>query len=92
MCLHWLVDGGHYPRMTWEVGTRVRVRQDPRFGPGPWPSEPTGCIVGPPQLVQGRKGPLITYWVEFDTPQLDADGDGPYSKSQVLEEYLEATE
>jgi hypothetical protein len=40
--------------------------------------------------VQGREGTLRTYWVEFDEPQLDTDGDGPYYKSQVLEKYLEA--
>jgi len=30
-----------------------------------------------------------TYWIRFDEPQLDADGDGPYSDSEVLERYLE---
>ena len=35
---------------------------------------------------------LTYYWVEFDTPALDADGDGPYGAAQVGEEFLEATE
>jgi hypothetical protein len=28
----------------WVVGSRVVVRQDPDYGPGPWPAEPTGRI------------------------------------------------
>jgi hypothetical protein len=35
------------------------------------------------------QGPERTYWVEFDEPQRDPDGDGPYASSQVLERYLE---
>jgi hypothetical protein len=35
---------------------------------------------------------LTTYWIEFDTPQLDADGDGPYAGSQVLDRYIEAAD
>jgi hypothetical protein len=27
--------------------------------------------------------------VEFDVPQRDTDGDGPYSMSEVLNQYLE---
>lgn len=30
-----------------------------------------------------------TYDVEFDVPQRDTDGDGPYSMSEVLGQYLE---
>jgi hypothetical protein len=29
------------------------------------------------------------YWVEFDEPQFDAEGDTAYAKAQVLESYLE---
>lgn len=74
--------------MTFVIGTRVQVLSDPDYGPGPWPAEPFGKIVGPPEAVEGRVGMLTTYWVEFDEPQLDTDGDGPYSKSQVLGRYL----
>ena len=75
--------------VTISIGTRVKVRRDPDFGPGPWPSEPTATVIGPPEMVEGRNGALTTYWVEFDEPQTDADGDGPYTTSQVLEKYLE---
>ena len=49
-----------------------------------------GKIAGPPQEVHGADGSLTTYWVEFDEPQLDPDGDGPFARSRVLEKYLEA--
>ena len=39
-------------------------------------------------MVRGLRGPLPTYWVVFDEPQRDAEGGGPYEKSQVLGKYL----
>lgn len=74
------------------IGTRVRVRSDPDFGPGPWPAQPTGRIGAGPDEVQGRDGVMRTYWIEFDEPQFDTDGSGPYRSSQVLEKYLQAIE
>jgi hypothetical protein len=35
---------------------------------------------------------MFTYWVQFDEPQRDTDGDGPYESSQVLSKYLETVE
>lgn len=75
------------------VGAHVRVIRDPQFGPGPWPAEPTGRIVASPAgelftEVETRQGPERTWWIEFDEPQRDADGDGPYRESQVMERYL----
>lgn len=69
-------------------GTRVRVHQDPDFGPGPWPDEPAGTV-GTFDMVETMQGPERTYWVRFEEPQRDVDGDGPYRESQVLERYLE---
>jgi hypothetical protein len=71
------------------IGDRVKVRRDLEFGPGPWPAEPTGTIASEYEVVEGRTGPLRTYWVVFDEPQIDAERDGPYTSSQVLEKYLE---
>ena len=71
------------------VGTRVRVRQDPDFPPGPWPAEPLGVVTDGPEEVPGRGGPMPTYWIRFDEPQVDVDGDGPYESSQVLGKYLD---
>lgn len=80
-----------------DVGSRVIVRRDPKFGPGPWPSEPTGQIVAAPDdssfsEVTTVSGLERSWWVSFDEPQLDADGDGPYRESQVLQRYLESAE
>lgn len=85
------------PPDDWAVGSRVRVRQDPDFPPGPWPSEPTGRIAAAPDgrssiEVDTRQGIERTWWVVFDEPQLDTDGDRPYCVSQVLERYLQAPE
>jgi hypothetical protein len=84
------------------LGTRVRVRRDPIFGPGPWPAEPTGTIIEAPDdsplyshgtpftWAETVRGPELQYWIAFDEPQVDADGDGPYARSQVSAKYLEA--
>lgn len=80
-----------------EVGSRVIVRQDLDYGPGPWPSEPTGRIVASPDGASFVEVPTVaglerSWWVAFDEPQLDADSDGPYRESQVLQRYLESAE
>ena len=80
-----------------DVGSRVIVRQDPDYPPGPWPSEPTGRIVANPDGASSSEivtvaGLERSWWVAFDEPQLDADGDGPYRASQVLQRYLESAE
>ncbi len=28
------------------------------------------------------------YWVVFDEPKIDADGDGPYAEAEILDIYL----
>src|SRR5215212_1998040 len=98
--------GGRDPRLA--IGARGRVRRDPRFPGGPWPSEPLATVVARPglrgeidrgvgsgelfRLVKHRSGPERHYFVEFDEPQLDADGQdggGPYQSAEVWEAYLE---
>lgn len=73
------------------VGSRVRVLQDAEYPPGPWPAQPTGTVIEGPVMVEGTEpNPLLsTYTVQFDEPQRDADGDGPYTVSEVLGQYLE---
>jgi hypothetical protein len=80
-----------------DVGSRVIVRQDPDFGPGPWPGEPNGKIVAYPDGarfvdVSTTAGSVRSWWVVFDEPQRDPDGDGPYRVSEVLQRYLELAE
>jgi hypothetical protein len=79
-------------------GGRVRVSDD--FF---WAKGATGTISAPPDavtslsgawdggLTRQEKSALRTntvYWVWFDEPQFDADGDGPYEGGQILESAL----
>jgi len=40
-------------------------------------------------VVKGVAGPIIFYFVRFDSPQDDGSGDGPYKVSEIDECYLE---
>lgn len=74
---------------------RIRVSDD--FF---WAKGATGKITEPPAEVVALSGPWdnnltrqeksalgvnTVYWVWFDSPQLDADGDGPYRGGQIHE-------
>ena len=64
-----------------------------------WAKGATGTVnVAPPEIValsgpwgdngltrqeRSALGENTVYWVLFDTPQLDADGDGPYRGGQI---------
>jgi len=76
-------------------GDRVTVSQDYH-----WAKNVRGRIGAPPaqvvglsgpwkdnltRTVQTRKGPVIFYWVWFDEPQRDAEGDGPYEGAEIPE-------
>jgi len=65
-----------------------------------WAKGATGTISAPPDAVTSLSGPWdsgltrrevsalgtrTVYWVWFDEPQFDADGDGPYSGGQISE-------
>ena len=80
------------------VGDRVQVSSD--FF---WASAATGTISTPPDEVVAISGPWdgglsreeksalganTVYWVWFDEPQLDADGDGPYRGGSIWESAL----
>ncbi|MGA7424420.1 MAG: hypothetical protein WBW77_17180 [Candidatus Sulfotelmatobacter sp.] len=79
-------------------GDRVRVSDD--FF---WAKGATGTISAPPDAVVSLSGPWdgsltrqeksalgmhTVYWVWFDEPQVDADGDGPYRGGQIWESAL----
>jgi hypothetical protein len=68
-----------------------------------WAKGATGTISAPPDAVISISGPWddgltrqevnalgtnTTYWVWFDNPQLDAEGDGPYSGGVIWEQAL----
>ncbi len=80
------------------LGDRIRVSTD--FF---WAKGATGTISDPPPEVTSIGGPWASgltriersalgentvYWVWFDDPQLDADGDGPYRGGCIWENAL----
>ena len=75
------------------IGAQVVVRAANAGEPSPWPREPSGVIVrsGGSALagVWGRGGGGRMWWVEFDEPQSNSDGDGPFPSAQVHERFLE---
>ena len=81
-----------------QVGQRVKIRRDKDYGPGPWPEEPPGVVHRHPLAADGEvsvptqtvRGPGRSYWIAFDVPQFDIDGDGPYTLSEVLDTSVEA--
>jgi hypothetical protein len=80
-----------WPASAFPAGTRVRVIHDDAWA-GPWEHEFYGTIdgMGAPEPVRSpiaRAGELA-YWVQFDTPQRTADGDGPYRKAYIWARYL----
>jgi len=75
------------------AGNRVRVSED--FF---WAKGAVGTIAEPPSAVVALSGPWddnltrqetsalgthTVYWVWFDNPQFDTEGDGPYSGGQI---------
>ena len=42
-----------------------------------------GGWTGLTRVVESLRGPLTFYWVRFDEPQPDADGDGPYHEAEI---------
>lgn len=40
--------------------------------------------------VKSLKGKIRFYWIKFDSPHFDSDGDGPYSEAEIDSEYLQS--
>ncbi|MFD6530694.1 ferrous iron transport protein A [Streptomyces sp. NPDC060184] len=80
-----------WPEDAWPPGTRVRVVQDPAWD-GPWPVEFWGTVDGPepPAPVEHAMAAdgELAYWVDFDRPQMDSEGAGPYRKARIWGRYL----
>jgi hypothetical protein len=66
-------------------GSRVRVSATYH-----WARSAIGTVGRKSREVGSLNGPLLFRWVEFDTPQVDADGDGPYSGAEIDVRFLEA--
>jgi len=79
------------------TGDRVRISEQYH-----WARGATGTIAMPPEavvsmgngwqgpwrIVEALRGPLRFYWVEFDKPQRDTDGDGPYFGAEIDSAFL----
>lgn len=88
--------------MTYSEGERVSVSKEYHWAKGATgtvaePPSPVAALVtgdeawsGCHRVVQAVKGRLDFYWVEFDEPQVDADGDGPYASAEIDAKYLES--
>ena len=79
-------------RVRMGVGAQVYVLDSDEDATSPWPYGPTGVVMRAGgsawQGVSAIGGSARTWWVEFDSPQLDRDGDGPVQSAQVPEKYL----
>lgn len=75
------------------IGAQVGVQDASSTDLSPWPDDPSGIIVraGGSALagVWGRGGGARAWIVEFDEPQSNRDGGGPFATAQILEKYLE---
>jgi hypothetical protein len=81
----------NWPDHAIPAGTRVTVIQDADWR-GPWSQEFQGTIdsMGAPEPIPNAKANPgeLRYWVQFDEPQRDADGAGPYRKASIWARYL----
>ncbi|ROS62224.1 hypothetical protein EDF38_1328 [Frigoribacterium sp. PhB160] len=74
------------------VGAQVYVLDSDEDAHTPFPYGPTGVVLRAGgsawQGVSAIGGSARTWWVEFDSPQIDRDGDGPVERAQVAERWL----
>ncbi|WP_213815002.1 hypothetical protein [Glaciihabitans sp. dw_435] len=75
------------------VGAQVFVRDASATDPSLWPTEPSGFVVAQAgsgvQGVWGRANGGRVWSIEFDEPQINANGDGPFSSALVHERFLQ---
>lgn len=79
--------GGDIDRPELVLGSRVRVIKDPDWN-GPCPDEPSGRLESPEAgkvflTTESRWGKVRQFKVRFDSPQRDADGQGPYVSAVI---------
>lgn len=65
------------------IGDKVKVADD-----WDWPGSPVGVVSSVPDPIMTLQGEDYFYWVRFDPPARDSDGDGPYKSAQVLSRAL----
>jgi hypothetical protein len=91
-------DHHHAGLPSWKRGQRVRVSPDYH-----WAKSATGVIDRPPRpvkklsrdwsgcsrFVKAGEGFIEFYWVKFDVPQRDAEGDGPFDGGEIDTRFIE---
>ena len=65
-------------------GSRVRISATHH-----WARSATGTVGSKFREVGSLNGPLLFQSIEFDTPQVDADGDGSYGGAEIDVRFLE---
>lgn len=73
---------------SFRVGDRVETVRGGLL-PGPWAADATGTVAEVIEQQEQGRG-RTTYLVDFDRPQPDSDGDGPYLASEIDGRYLRA--
>lgn len=71
----------------WAQGTLGTIDEPPVFAQRLVEDESLweGCH----RFVQGVQGPIEFYWINFDEPQIDQDGDGPYTGGEIEARMIE---
>jgi|SRR5580692_7655915 hypothetical protein len=92
------LEGERMEEPQFDAGDRVRVSDD--FF---WAKGATGTVTSPPEAVTAISGPWdggltrqensalgthTVYWVWFDEPQFDVEGDGPYRGGSIWQSAL----
>ena len=88
--------------MKFTVGDRIRISTEYHWARGATgtiesPPEPAKALaadggepwVGHHRFVKGVRGPIEFFWVMFDEPQRDGDGDGPYRGGEIEANMIE---
>jgi len=71
------------PKYSWAQGAVATVAAPPERV-----REIAGDWNGVSRIVQGVMGPMTYSWVNFDVPQFDADGDGPFFGAEIESSFL----
>ena len=71
-------------RQVFKVGDRVRVTKS-----WDWVGHPVGTVRSRPREQATLQGVEFVYYVVFDSPAQDVEGEGPYSGGMIPSKWLE---
>ena len=84
-------------KVRFSIGDRVKISENYS-----WAKNAIGTVSKPPDVIREIPGGWndifreiklinrigVFYWIKFDQPHFDADGDGPYSEAEIESKYL----